>query len=402
MKRMISTNIRKDKEEKSCMAVFDETSKMSGAIKELFQEEFTVQILSPDKVARETKDATCAPQFVLYISVGDIDRAGNRIRQIREAWEKTIVVLMLPSTNDASQLKAATDLSAHHVLFRPCTRKKLLDVIHSYRTILKGKDEYAEARSNALFAALMEFVGANRPDVYVAYNRVSPLILSLCNKVGFSWASVQQLFMVLMFMLTSMDDQLVHSLMDGDGRSKKNIRELYGQISRMVDLLSLNASTEQMARDLNYVLKRYDGAGMPEDAVEGQEIPAASRIIRLLLDYNYLLQGGKTSGQALFIISKRDGWYDDVLVNALIEVVGDEGRRYTRNVYPLGLTTGMIVAEDVYGQVDGKRRKIMSSNEILTDEMVDYLQRHSEDILDITEPIKVVEELFSKEGTADA
>jgi len=384
------------------MAVFDETSKMFGAIRQLFQGEFTVQVLDPDKVAIETKDASCAPQFVLYVSTGDIDRAGNRIRQIRDAWEKTIVVLMLPSTNDASQLKAVTDVSAHHILFRPCTRKKLLDVVHSYRTLLEGKDEYAEARSNALFSALMEFVGAKRPDVYVAYNRVSPLILSLCNKVGFSWASVQQVFMVLMFMLANVDELLVHSLMDGEGRNKKNVRDLYGQISKMVDLLSLNASTDQMARDLNYVLKRYDGDGMPEDAVMGQEIPPASRIIRLLLDYNYLIQGGKSSGQALFILSKREGWYDDVLVSALIEVVGDEGRRYTRNVYPLGLTAGMIVAEDVYGQIDGKRRKIISSNEILTEKMVDYLQRHSEDILDITEPIKVVEELFSKEGAVDA
>lgn len=384
------------------MAVFDETSKMSEAIRTLFRSEFKVQVLDPDRVAVETKDASCAPEFVLYVSSGDNDRAANKIRQIREAWVKSIVVLLLPSTSGSCDLKTVSDVSAHHVLFRPCTRKKLLDVVHSYRKNLEEDDGYSDARANALFSAMMEFVGSKRHDVYVAYNRVSPLILSLCEKVGFSWENVQQTFMVLMFMLANVDELLVQTLMNGDGKSKKNVRLVYGEISKMADLLSLNASTAEIAQNINYVLKRYDGDGMPEDTVAGQEIPPASRIMRLLLDYNSLLQSGKSSGQALFIISKREGWYDEVLVQALVEVVGDEGRRYTRNVYPLGLTAGMVVAEDVYGRIDGKRRKIISSNEILTEKMVDYLQRHSEDILDITEPIKVVEELFSKEGGNDA
>lgn len=389
-------------QDKPCIAIFDESSKMFGAIKALFVEEYEVLAMDPAHVPTEIKEADCLPQIILYISKGNIDLAGKRIRLLRKKWEKAIVVLLLPSTNDENQLKAVSDVSAHHVLFRPCTRKKLLDVVNHYRYLLEGRDVHEGARANALFSALMEFVGSKRPDIYVAFNRVSPLITSMCQKVGFDWRRVHEVFTILMLVLANIDEMLVHSLMDGEGRKAKKIKGLYSEISKMVDLLALNASTGDMSQDLNYVLKRYDGEGMPEDDVSGQEIPAAARIIRLLLDYNYLLQAGKTSGEALFIISKREGWYDDVLVHVLAEVIGDEGRRYTRDVYPLGLVPGMVVAEDVYGMIDGKRRKIMSSNEILTEKIVDYLQRHSEDILDITEPVKIVEELFSKEEDDNA
>ncbi len=128
------------------------------------------------------------------------------------------------------------------------------------------------------------------------------------------------------------------------------------------------------------------------------DIPASSRIIRLLFDYHHLLQQGKSTGEALFVLDQRSKWYDGVLLHAFIDILGDAGKNRIRTVYPLGLTTGMEIAEDVYGVIDAKKRKILSCGEILTEETIDYLQRHSEDILDITEPIKIVM-LFVEKGS---
>jgi len=382
------------------MVVADESSKVLSSIETLFQSEFLVSSLDPKELDSEFDEGVCAPHFVLYISKGAMALAIPRVRRLRSQWPKSIVLLLMPTVQDEKQVKAASDIPAHKIIFKPCSKKKIIDSVENYLSLIKVDD--SSNQESSLLSCLMEFAGGQRPELYVAYNRIMPLIMTLCQRLGFDWRYAQRVFTVYMILLSNIDETLSSAFMDGGGRKAKVVKELYESISKMVDLLGMTPATEAMSNDLKYVLKRYDGEGMPKDRIAGQEIPAAARIIRLLLDYHYLLQSGKTRGQSLFVINRRDGWYDEVLVHALVDMLGDEGRRCTRDVYPLGLVAGMEVAEDVYGQVDGKAVKIISRNEILTDNSVDYLQRHCEDILDITEPVKIVEELFTDDGGWDA
>lgn len=382
------------------MLVIDESGKAVVTLEKLFQDSFVVSTLDCDRLVESINDGVCAPHIIIYVSLQVGTEVVPAIRHIRSKWPKTIVLLLLPSARDEKQVREASDIPAHKIIFRPCSKQKIVDSVENYLSLIEG--EGCTAQENALLSCLMEFTGGKRPELYVAYNRVMPLIMTLCQSLGFDWRHAQKVFILYMVLLSNVDEGLVFALMDGGGRKQNAIKRLYEEVLKMVDLLSMSPATEELSKDLKYVLKRYDGDGFPEDDVKEFNIPAPARVIRLLLDYHYLLQAGKSTGQALYIISHRKGWYDDVLVQSLIEMLGDEAKSYTREVYPLGLVTGMVVAEDVYGYIDGKRRKILSENEILTDNAVDYLQRHSEDILDITEPVKIVEELFSEEGVNHA
>jgi hypothetical protein len=114
-------------------------------------------------------------------------------------------------------------------------------------------------------------------------------------------------------------------------------------------------------------------------------------MIRLALDYHYLVQSGKSEGEAIFILNQRGKRYDKRLFEEFKSIVGNAGQSVQRAVYPLGLAPGMVVAEDVYGTVDGKRRKFLSGGEILTPKTIEFLQRHCDEFLDITEPIQIRE-----------
>lgn len=382
------------------LTVVDESSRVLSTIESLFHNEFVVSAIDPGDLEVSFAKSKCGPHFIVYVSKGAMSVTAPRIESLRSHWPKTIVLLLMPTVQDAKQISDASSIPAHQILFKPCSKKKIVDCIENYRSLVS--DDSSSSQDYSLLSCLMEFAGGKRPELYVAYNRVMPLIMTLCQNLGYDWRHVQRIFIIYMIMMSHLDESLSSAMTDGGGRKAAVVATLYEQVEKMVDLLKMTPTTESMANDLKYVLKRHNGEGVPKDDVSGLELPVASKIIRLLLDYHYLLQSGKSSGKALFVLNSRTGWYDEVLVHALADMLGSEGKQYAREVYPLGLVAGMEVAEDVYGVIDGKRRKILSRNEILTEDTVDYLQRHCEDILDITEPVKIVEELFSGDGGGNA
>lgn len=380
------------------MIIVDESHKAIAALEHLFQKNFVVSSLAPNSLDEVINDNTGGPNIVLYISTGEPAGTAKNVERIRTEWPKTIVLLVMPKLIGEQQL-GGVDIRAHTVLFKPCSKSRIVNLVENYCSLIDDTDIVSQ--ENALLSALVEFVGEQRPSLYVAYNRLMPMIMNVCNAAQIDWRHVQKIFMLYIIFLSKLDESIVSAMAHGEGRSAKVLHDLYPRLEKMADLLALSPSTNMLALDLKYVLKRFNGDGLPKDETKEDGLPVASRIIRMLLDYHYLLQGGKSSGEAVYVLHRRKGWYDLELFHALVHVLGEEAQRGVREVYPLGLVAGMEVAEDVYGTIDGKRKKVIAQNEILTEGGVDYLQRHCEDILDITEPIKVVEDLFTTTGEAD-
>lgn len=376
------------------MVILDESNKGLDALVKLFEGQFLITPYEPVDLGLPVQEGTCPPHIVLLLSKGNVETTRATVESIRKLWPKAVLILLLPTIHNEAQL-GCDPIPAHKLLFKPCTKRRVLETVNNYVSLLESGPSGDE---NALLATLVEFVGERQGNLYIAYNRIMPMIMSICTRLDYDWRHIQKIFILYMILLSYSDPELVSSIMFGEGRKAKLLKELYTQIEKMADLLELNPATEELAPEIRYLLKRYDGEGEPHDEVAGLELPVSSRMIRLLLDYHYLLQSGKTTGQTLFILHQREGWYDDVLLQTFISMHAEDGRRCIREIYPLGLVAGMEIAEDVYGFIDGTRRKILSAREVLTDSAVDYLQRHCEDVLDITEPVKVVEELFTKNG----
>lgn len=372
------------------MGIIDEGEGAAEKFGDLFGPDFEVRALDPDCLNERQCADQASPHMLLYVCRDHGEIARERIERIRFLWPRTIVILLMPAVQGEDQIREATYIPAHKVVFKPHSRQRIYSIVENYRSLIIAGD--GQGRGDILLSCLMELAGGMRPELYVAYNRLTPFILSICEKLGCDWRRVQRVFTLFLVLLSNMDDQSAGVLMRGAGSKKGMVRDAYNQLRMLADLLSMSEPTEGMGEGLKYVLKRYDGQGLPDDDVSGGDIPGASRIVRVLLDYNSLLQDGKSVAQALSIMRWHKDWYDPEVLGVLANILGEEGRQYTREVYPLGLTPGMVVAEDVYGEVDGKRVKVISRNEVLSEDAVDYLQRHSDDILDITEPIKIVED----------
>ncbi len=68
---------------------------------------------------------------------------------------------------------------------------------------------------------------------------------------------------------------------------------------------------------IRYQLKNYDGSGLPEDALTGEEIPFVGRILRVALAYDTQCQRGLSGKQAYEALVANKDWFDPQLLEAL-------------------------------------------------------------------------------------
>jgi hypothetical protein len=105
--------------------------------------------------------------------------------------------------------------------------------------------------------------------------------------------------------LSKVEEQMVSQLPETTARLLANIPRLEG-----------------VARIVRYQHKKYDGTGIPNDAVKGEALPLGSRLLKILADLAVLQAEGMNRTQALNEMQTRMGWYDPALLDAVGEYYG--------------------------------------------------------------------------------
>ena len=104
---------------------------------------------------------------------------------------------------------------------------------------------------------------------------------------------------------------------------------------------------EAVARMVAYQLKHYDGSGLPEDALKGDDIPVGARILKIALDLDALNQRNIADAEAFRELASRKGWYDPKLLDIFAHTGERPQRGEARRVWVEQLEDGMVLAENV-------------------------------------------------------
>ena len=75
----------------------------------------------------------------------------------------------------------------------------------------------------------------------------------------------------------------------------------------------------------------------------------SARILKVILDFDKLLDSGNTPHDAFAVLVARSGWYDSIILKVLRKIIEENVEQYTSE--PVGveqLKTGMLVDEPVF------------------------------------------------------
>jgi hypothetical protein len=88
---------------------------------------------------------------------------------------------------------------------------------------------------------------------------------------------------------------------------------------RGADLLAQIPSFGPVSEIIRFQGKNYDGTGLPNQSISGEQIPQGARILKILNDLFKLKEAGRTQDEAITAMLEREGCYDP----ALLKVAGD-------------------------------------------------------------------------------
>jgi response regulator RpfG family c-di-GMP phosphodiesterase len=135
--------------------------------------------------------------------------------------------------------------------------------------------------------------------------------------------------------LTASEEQLIQSA------AASGIQLLYGL-----------PGMESVAQILHYQNKGFDGSGLPEDSLKGEEIPFGSRLLRVMFDLLKLEKAGVKRADALMQLGRKAHLYDpEILKLCRLRWQFDKGsqvRRVAKPVQISDLCVSDILAQPVY------------------------------------------------------
>jgi response regulator RpfG family c-di-GMP phosphodiesterase len=106
---------------------------------------------------------------------------------------------------------------------------------------------------------------------------------------------------------------------------------------------------ENVATAILHQLKDYDGAGPPESGLQGEEIPLAARILRVVLEIDSMRSAGGCDEDSLKFLVERRHKFDQRVLTALAAYLANRVNEAVP-VSPPQLELGMIVEQDVVAQ----------------------------------------------------
>jgi response regulator RpfG family c-di-GMP phosphodiesterase len=128
---------------------------------------------------------------------------------------------------------------------------------------------------------------------------------------------------------------------------------------------------EQVARVVHYQNKRWDGGGFPHDDVAGEQIPIASRLLRVAFDVVAAEDGGLPRRKAIGVLADKPGMYDPAIVAAAERMVPQPASMGAYEVDADGLREGMALAANANSS-DGKI--LIGSGQRLTKALIERLR----------------------------
>jgi response regulator RpfG family c-di-GMP phosphodiesterase len=104
---------------------------------------------------------------------------------------------------------------------------------------------------------------------------------------------------------------------------------------------------EEVAQIISYQEKYFDGSGVPDDPIRGDQIPIGARVLKVALDFVRLESSGRSPREALDSLKQRQGWYDATILSALEAVLRSAAKYLAQSVTVGELRPHMILAQDI-------------------------------------------------------
>jgi len=289
-------------------------------------------------------------------------------------------------------IQAVNEGNIFRLLQKPCPptvlAKAIMDGVR-YFELAASKRELMEKTVQESVGILGNLISLVKPEVYGRISRIRPYVRHICKEINppALWEAVTGADLSMLGFVV-LPASIVEKDLAGKALSPKEQAMFDGHPEFGAKFIWKIPRMEEVARIIAYQEKRFDGGGVPQDGIKGEEIPFGARVLKICLDFDRAVAGGRTYGEALNDLASRESWYDPDVFDVMFSMLGENPAYCERSVYLYGLEPGMIVVNDIVARRGEHEIKLLAAGQEISEMAIEYLERFAANY-DIPQPFKV-------------
>ncbi|MEM7221051.1 MAG: response regulator [Pseudomonadota bacterium] len=284
------------------------------------------------------------------------------LSRLKVAAPTTVRMMLTGNSDQQTAIDAVNEGDVFRFMNKPCSPESMsaaLDAgIKQYR-LLNAEKELLEQTVRGSIAALVEVLALAKPEVFGRLDRLQKWMLQAAPAMALEldWA-VSTLPLVSLLGTVALPDDLVTRALAGGTLAPEDQRAFDGHANLGASLLAKIPRMETLAE-----LVRAQSAGT-------DDMPAATRLLRVVLAYDALEQSGLEPAEALSRLEAQQG-LDAPALNAFRTVIDAASAETIKEVALGELNSDMALADDV---VTTAGALLMARGQRLTESVVERLK----------------------------
>ena len=273
------------------------------------------------------------------------------LTRVKEMVPDTVRIMLTGYGDLQNAMEAVNQGNIFRFLTKPCPVDSLSNALEAglkqYRLICAEK-ELLDNTLKGTIKILTDLLAISNPEAFGRSSRVKELVREIAEFMGVGdlWQLETAALLSHIGFVTIPEDTFRKISEGGElSNEEKQLFQMHPMIAS--DLIKNIPRMEEVASIVALQEKHFDGSGIPPYGPKGKDIPLGARILKVALDFDSLNSQGLDHQEILSALKKRDGWYDQEVINALEKTLGI-GAKYELRYLKVGqLRNGMIIVEDI-------------------------------------------------------
>jgi response regulator RpfG family c-di-GMP phosphodiesterase len=243
--------------------------------------------------------------------------------KVKTAAPDAVRMMLTGNADQTTAIEAINEGNIFRFLNKPCPPDRLTDALNAalrQHELIMAERELLENTLSGSIKVLSEILALVEPRTFGHAEALRDDIRLLAEfmKISPSW-DLEAAALLSQIGCVTIPPEIVLKARVNHALSPKE-QELFQRIPAIGgNLLAHIPRLDQVSKIILYQNKRFDGAGFPEDALAGSEIPIGARMLKALIDLSQVETKCTSRSAALAQLRTRDGWYDQQVLDAIAD-----------------------------------------------------------------------------------
>jgi response regulator RpfG family c-di-GMP phosphodiesterase len=268
------------------------------------------------------------------------------------AAPETVRIMLTGNADQQTAIDAINEGDILRFLTKPASNDQIVAALEAglkQHRLIVAEREILDNTLRGSIQAMSEILSLANPEIFGRTIRIRNRLLQVASVLGIedTW-EMETAALLSQIGCISVPVDIMKRKISGSRLQPDEDDQYLAHTVAGADILTRIPRMEGVARAIRYQEKAYNGEGFPADNMDGDDIPMAARILKVLLDLDNCVASGLSEVAALAHLRKQTELYDPKVLDALKSVLSHDDEWEMVSLPLTRLKVDMLIATDIY------------------------------------------------------